>query len=361
MRTSFPKGTNMKPPGDYFYPLEASLIFNFSRRVTSKQSILYLRLICIDEGGHMRENRQFLEKSKRDVLMGREIPPPQVNKDKCNGCGLCVKICSALVFELREDKAEVIYGEGCNACGHCWAICPEEAVIQQEVMTTTALKPGPIPAVSPDALQLLIRERRSTRLFSDKPVSKDQLLKIIEAGRYAPTASNRQDVNYIVLANQEKVSELRLLVEGFMEKTLKPILNRDIAASYAEKIGSSSADVLRHYAFLFEFVKEREQKNAYFPLPFGSAVIITHAQSFDSMAPFTCSVALYNCSLMAHSLGLGSCFMGFVQISANMDEKIKNWLDIPKEHLVYGAMVVGHPAVKYRRLIERKNAEIKWL
>jgi nitroreductase len=78
------------------------------------------------------------------------------------------------------------------------------------------------------------------------------------------------------------------------------------------------------------------------------------------MASFNCAVALYNCALMAHSLDLGSCFIGFVHIGANMDKKIKNWLGIPKEHQAYGAMVVGHPDVKYRRLVERTKPDIKW-
>jgi nitroreductase/NAD-dependent dihydropyrimidine dehydrogenase PreA subunit len=307
----------------------------------------------------MAEDIKILKKIKRE-LYGREITPPQVNIDKCKGCGQCVKVCPAFVFELREKKSEVIYGEKCFACGHCWAVCPEEAVFQQEVATSASLKTGPEPPVSADTLQSLIRERRSTRLFNDEPVSKEHLLKIIEAGRYAPTASNRQDVNYIVLSNQEKVSELRSLVESFMEKTFKLMENRPMKLFYKMKFGHLPVDSLRSYAINYQFLKDRKEKNAYFPLPFGSAVIITTAQSFDSMAPFNCSVALYACSLMAHSLGLGSCFLGFVQIGANRDKKIRHWLEMPKEHQSYGAMVVGHPDVKYRRLIERKTPNIKW-
>ena len=308
----------------------------------------------------MIEDRQFLEKVKRDILYGHEIAPPQVNIDKCKGCGHCVKVCPALVFELREKKSMVIYGERCFACGHCSAVCPEEAVIQEEVATATSLKPGPGPAVPPDTLQLLIRERRSTRLFSDNPVSKEQLLKIIDAGRYAPTGSNRQSVNYIVVSDKEKISELRFLVESWMEKTFKVMQNRAIALFLRMKLDRSAIGVLRYYAMAYQFCKDSKEKNAYFPLPFGSAVIITHAQSFDAVAPFNCAVALYNCSLMAHSLGLGSCFLGFLQLGANMDKRIKHWLDIPKENQSYGAMVVGHPDFKYYRLIERKEPQIKW-
>jgi nitroreductase/NAD-dependent dihydropyrimidine dehydrogenase PreA subunit len=307
----------------------------------------------------MVDEKQLFEKNKRE-LYGREITPPYVEIDKCKGCGQCVKVCVAHVLELKKNKSEVIYGERCVACGHCWAVCPEEAVTQQEVVTDTSLKPGPEPAVSSDMLQLLIRERRSIRLFKNEPVSEEHLLKIIEAGRYSPTASNRQNVTYIVLSNPQKVSELRSLVESFMEKTFKLMQNSAIALFYKMRYGRLVASSLGSYDILYQFLKNREEKNAYFPLPFGSAVIITTAQSFDTLAPFNCSVALYNCSLMAHSLGLGSCFVGFVHIGANMDKNIKHWLEIPKENQAYGAMVVGHPDVKYRRLIERKKPDIKW-
>ena len=309
----------------------------------------------------MEEDRRFLERVKRDLLYGREITPPVVDTDKCKGCGQCVKVCTAIVFELTEKKAQVAHGERCFACGHCWAVCPEEAVMQSEGVTATSLKPGPVPAVSPDMLQLLFRERRSMRLFEDKPVSREQLLQIIEAGRYIPTGSNRQEVKYIVLSNKEKVSELRSLVERFMEKTFKAVQNKAIAPLLAIRMGRPAVEVLRYYAFGYQVSKDNKETNAYFPLPFGPAVIFAHTQSFDPTASFNCSVALYNCSLMAHSLGLGSCFLGFVQAGANMNKTIKHWLGIPEGNQAYGAMVAGHPSVKYRRLIERKSPETKWL
>jgi nitroreductase len=120
-------------------------------------------------------------------------------------------------------------------------------------------------------------------------------------------------------------------------------------------------DIMRYHAYNYEDVKNRKETSAYFALPFGSAIIITHAQSFDATASFNCSVALYNCALMAHSLGLGSCFIGFAAAAANMDEATRQWLGIHKENRVYAAMVLGYPGIKYRRLIERKMPEIRWI
>ena len=40
----------------------------------------------------------------------------------------------------------------------------------------------------------VIRERKATRKFSDKPLEQEKLDKILEAGRLAPTAKNIQPI-----------------------------------------------------------------------------------------------------------------------------------------------------------------------
>ncbi len=149
-------------------------------------------------------------------------------------------------------------------------------------------------------------------------------------------------------------------VERFMERTFKLARNRVIAAFLSLTKGRAAVDGLRFYALAYQAAREGRDGHVYFPLPFGPAVILVHAASFDISAPFGCAAALSNCSLMAHSLGLGSCFLGFVQLGANMDRNIRHWLGIPRENQCNGAMVVGYPDIRYRRLVERKSPEIKW-
>ena len=71
-------------------------------------------------------------------------------------------------------------------------------------------------------------------------------------------------------------------------------------------------------------------------------VMIAHAESWDSCSSFNCSVALYHCSLLAHTLGLGCCFNGFLVNAVNHDRKIRKWLAIPSEHQCYSAMTLGY-------------------
>ena len=48
-----------------------------------------------------------------------------IEKEKCIGCGLCVKDCPAGKLKLEEQKA--VYTPGCIECGHCVAVCPRAA------------------------------------------------------------------------------------------------------------------------------------------------------------------------------------------------------------------------------------------
>ena len=55
-----------------------------------------------------------------------------------------------------------------------------------------------------------IRTRKSVRRFLDKPVEKEKLLEVLEAGRLAPSASNRQEWRYVVVTDKgmrEKLAE----------------------------------------------------------------------------------------------------------------------------------------------------------
>jgi len=309
----------------------------------------------------MIKERLYIQESEKEEIYERRISPPVIDTDKCTGCGECIRVCPLHVFKNHSEKPQIAYSSACFACGHCWAVCPTGAITQAESVTNEDFQQGTKPAVSPDALQMLFRERRSIRLFKENHVSKEHLDRIIDAGRYAPTGSNIQSVNYIVLPTQEKIKELRGLIGKFIEKTTKQLNNRLIAWLYSLKAGRAALHIMRFYCFAYQFIKQQEEKNSYIFLPYGSAVILAHAPSSDIMAEFNCAVAIYNCSLMAHSMGLGTCFLGFVKTAANMDKKVKQWLNIPKDHVCHGAMVVGYPDIKYHRLVERKKPNVQLL
>ncbi len=54
---------------------------------------------------------------------------PDINLDKCTGCGKCVKACSpkSLVI-VNEDFALLMRADTCSSGGHCVESCPEDAL-----------------------------------------------------------------------------------------------------------------------------------------------------------------------------------------------------------------------------------------
>ncbi len=82
-----------------------------------------------------------------------------------------------------------------------------------------------------------IRRRRSVRTFTNKPVSRETITQIIDAGRFAPSGHNTQPWRVVVVESAEKIHQLsKLAPQDNMIKTapvtLAVLLDRD--AGYDE-------------------------------------------------------------------------------------------------------------------------------
>ena len=54
----------------------------------------------------------------------------------------------------------------------------------------------------------VIRNRKATRLFSNKEVEEEKLLKVLESGRLAPTAKNKQPFKIYVIKSKDGLSKM---------------------------------------------------------------------------------------------------------------------------------------------------------
>jgi ferredoxin len=52
----------------------------------------------------------------------------EIDEEKCNGCGLCIKACHEGAMELVDGKAKLISDEYCDGLGHCLPECPTDAI-----------------------------------------------------------------------------------------------------------------------------------------------------------------------------------------------------------------------------------------
>jgi len=56
---------------------------------------------------------------------------PIVDKEKCIGCGTCVKFCPEAVISLKNKKAMIDY-YFCKGCGVCAQVCPVKAILMEK-------------------------------------------------------------------------------------------------------------------------------------------------------------------------------------------------------------------------------------
>lgn len=292
--------------------------------------------------------------------MKEKVNPPEIITEECIGCKKCVSVCPSFVLEMAESAPVVVRGDWCIGCGHCIAVCPTEAILPEEGSFVAPPRKGEAPATSPEVLELLFRERRSVRIYTNDPVPGDILNKILDAGRYAPTGSNSQNVHYVALESPERVAELQKMTVSFYDKTFSRFRGRLGTLILPLFVGRKTAEYLRESFPVIEYANEQIKQDKDRLFYHAPAVILTHAESWDTSSSFNCSVALYNCSLMAHTLGLGCCFNGFLVNAVNHGPKIKRWLGIPMDHKCYSAMTLGFPNVKYLRLVHRRPSKVMW-
>ena len=156
-----------------------------------------------------------------------------------------------------------------------------------------------------------IRTRKSVRSYRDKPVEKEKLVRILEAARLAPSASNRQEWRFVVVADVEKRRRLMEAAGGQEFVGEAPV----VLVCCAETDGHRMRCGLECY-------------------------------------PIDVAIAIDHITLAAVAEGLGTCWIG-----AFDQETVRSVLGIPPEIVVVELLPLGYPrdgsvAAKSRRALE---------
>lgn len=269
----------------------------------------------------------------------------KVDSEECIGCGLCIKDCFVKDIELINGKAN-ISNEKCMKCGHCIAVCPKGAVSTDtyDMEDVKEYNKGEFD-IDSDNLLNFIKFRRSIRNFKEKDVENEKLLKIIEAGRFTQTATNSQDVSYIVV--KENINELKEMALSSLNNLGENILKNLTAETMMFKRYAEM------WTNMYKSFKENPKNDSlFFNAP--SAILVV------ANNPINGGLASSNMELMTNSLGLGTFFSGFFVKATEADSDIRKFIGLQESQKVISCMVIGYPNITYKRTVPRKKAEISW-
>jgi nitroreductase len=154
----------------------------------------------------------------------------------------------------------------------------------------------------------LILSRRSIRDYQEKEIPEDVLQKILEAGRQAPSAANRQPIHFVVVNDPETRKNL-----------CDKLINRFVKHAPVAVVGFADTKSL---------------------LTGKWAVVDT-------------TIAMQNMVIAALTFGIGSCWVG-----ACSEKELKALLKVPDKWKFVGLVTLGYPSEQPRSRKKKQFAEL---
>lgn len=172
-----------------------------------------------------------------------------------------------------------------------------------------------------------IFERRAVRKYKNIPVSKELIEQLLEAGRMAPSAMNKQPWKFYILTSKD---DIQLFSHEIDKVALKNIPKMGI-----KNIAKAVFSGMRHLSDSVHFMLAED------PVFHGAPVVIfITAPKENEWASLDIGMCAQNMMLTAKSLGLDSCPVGFGKFVEQTEDYPK--LDIPSTDQVHLAIIIGY-------------------
>ncbi len=291
-----------------------------------------------------------------------------IDAEKCIGCELCVKVCPSDTISMQDSKAWVT-GDHSLQCGHCVAVCPVDAVRvggidpQSLAFSHFALNDDWLPPGDFDTAHLvqLMASRRSCRNYTDQAVDRSILTDLVKIGTTAPSGTNCQNWTFTILPDRVAVNDFGQRIAAFFKK-LNQLAEKRLIRTALKLIGKPTLDdyYREHYQSVKDGLKEWELHGRDRLFHGAPAVIVVATRPGGSCPVEDALLASQNILLAAHSMGLGTCLIGFAVEAMKNESTIQQYISIPAEETVCSVIAIGYPDEKYEGLTGRKKLVMRY-
>jgi len=294
---------------------------------------------------------------------GDEAGRPVIDRSTCTLCGECADVCSGGVLvkgdkEIRVDPSSAF---GCIGCGQCMMVCPSGSIsVSGRKLSPADVVDLPAPALRATLPQLeaLLLSRRSIRRFREEAVSREAIDQVIRSAATAPMGIPPSEVGIAVFQGRDKV-------RGLAE---------DTADAYEKILGFFEGLPGRLYRMTMKKTMRRQFDN--FILPLARALVEGRKQGVDYVLYDAPAALLFHTSpwsdgadayiactyamVAAEASGLGTCMIGCLPPVLERRKDLKKKHGIPQEHTPRIVLLLGHPAVRFRKAIRRPFLSVEY-
>jgi nitroreductase len=213
-------------------------------------------------------------------------------------------------------------------------------------------------------VEKIILERRSIRAFKKEPLPDSMIRRILEAGRFAPSAGNSQPWKFIVVKSPEILAEMEKdaakvikFFMFFMDYTRGNILRRLYILTYAK--------------WIIRFLK-----NELHPVPVGlmsqialgktpvfhgapTLILLLEDRRGVSSPPTDIGICGQNMVLAAHSMGAASCWIGLIKVLMYLPKWRKKF-GIKFPYRLNNCIAFGWPSPQADGPVPREVQLVQW-
>jgi nitroreductase/ferredoxin len=209
----------------------------------------------------------------------------------------------------------------------------------------------------------VILKRRSVRRYKKEQVPDWMVHRILEAGRFAPSAGNCQPWKFVVVRDHEVLDELNVDV-------------KEIASMYNRLLDYRTNR--SWWRRLLANVMIRRMPNKLHPTPFAATkhlsdgtlslfhnaptvILIFKDVRGISSPDLDNGIAGQNMVIAAHSMGLGTCWVGFTKLAFEKKKKWKKFFGIDHPYEFANSIAIGWPAGNPDGMVPRPVHPVDWV
>jgi nitroreductase/NAD-dependent dihydropyrimidine dehydrogenase PreA subunit len=252
-------------------------------------------------------------------------------------------VCPAMIIDSDETTGIPILLKDkeafCIDCFHCESVCPTGAFTHnrsKEKMLSKQTKPSELKAQD---LSEYLQSRRSIRRYKQEKIRREIIEDALETVRYAPTGINRQLNHWVIVSDNRVLHQIAQSVIDWM-KSLETVAPEkfNYFTPLIEAWGQGVDRITRsapHLAFC--------------------------CGPNEPISKTDADIAASHLEIIFPSLGIGSCWAGYIMMAFANNPKLKELIGLNEEMSVFSILMFGYPEYTYETIPARNPVSVDWL